>query len=164
LWDGEIVPIEAILAESYDFRHIYYFGTDRRGKLESVEVEQNFLSLMESFMHNLHADIPFAGKILKKKAKELGLSRYERYLHHAIGIDRDCSRLLILQKMGTIETIAESLRDMGAWRALLLDQGGSVGARLDDGWLCPSYYFRPERLSVFIFQIITDDLEATPDL
>jgi hypothetical protein len=164
LWDGEVVPHDQVLADSYDLRHIYDFDITRDGTFASPEAENKFLALMDLFIQHLGDERSVAAEALSMKAGDLGLKRNDSYLHNALGVDRKCSKLFVLQEIGPTEKLAQSLKEMGAWRALLIDQGGSVGTMLNHRLLCPSYYFRPERLSVFVFQLDNDDLQADSSL
>lgn len=78
------------------------------------------------------------------------------------------SNLYIVQKQGSMKDIAETLQRMGAQRAILLDQGGSVGtfylsrekcSKDDAGgeFILRSRDFREDRLCILIFELTKDE-------
>jgi len=109
LRDGEIVPIEEIIHEFYDARHVLHYPVSSR------EREHELRQLYEGYPRM------FRGRLLA--AWRSGRPR-SRYLHNAVGIGS--KGIVILQRHGTIEEIAQWLRDEGADDGMILDNGGSV--------------------------------------
>lgn len=111
LHGGAVADIEEILEQFYDFRHVLYFPVMRGYKQGKQQVQRIYEGYPHQFKDRL------------RQAWQEGHPR-SRYLHNAVGIGRD--RIVIVQRHGTVEEIAEWLREEGAEDGLILDNGGSV--------------------------------------
>jgi len=115
---GKIVPIEEIIDQFYDVRHVFWFPIHPIGKERCPAAEEELLGIYKKFL-----DAPDAFRKTLLSELEAGRPR-SRYLHNAIGIAPD--RIVILQRHGTPEEIGQWLREEGAEDGLILDNGGSV--------------------------------------
>jgi hypothetical protein len=107
---GQIVPIEEVIDQYYDIRHVLAF--DRHSPKGRQIGEKIYESYPERFREN-------ALKALTKK----GVPR-NRFLQNALGLCEE--NLYILQREGTIEEIGYCLKEAGAKDGIILDNGGSV--------------------------------------
>jgi hypothetical protein len=105
------------------------------------------------------------GRCLSKDREECSFIE-KRYLQSAIGVDYE-GNIYIVQKNGSLKEIGLTLKDMGAKRGILLDQGGSVGtfyipqvkcmsSDLSGGFILRSRDFRTKRLCILIWELNTD--------
>jgi hypothetical protein len=109
LREGRIVNIESIIDEFYDIRHVLAF--DREHPLGRQIESEIYKDYPERFREN-------ALRLLRQ-----GVPR-NRYLHNCLGLSDD--HIFILQREGTIEEVANSLREAGARDGVILDNGASV--------------------------------------
>jgi len=126
VWNGEPAPIEKIVAYTYDLRHVWQIAGDpvpemgphaNTGALIE-EISDRFLDMSDSTVEE-------AAQELINFASAKGYGRTTDYLHSAIGISEDEETLVILQRHGRFEDVAETLIQAGVHRAIELDQGGS---------------------------------------
>jgi hypothetical protein len=112
---GKIVPIEEIIDQFYDIRHVLWFPLHPIGSGRCSAAEQEFMAIYENYPKTFRDNL----------LRELRAGRpRSRYLHNAVGIASD--RIIILQRHGTPEEIGQWLREEGAEDGLILDNGGSV--------------------------------------
>lgn len=112
---GKIVPIEEIVDQFYDIRHVFWFPLHPIGERRCSPAEEQLARIYENY--------PSAFR--EKALGELRAGRpRSRYLHNAVGIAPD--KVMILQRHGTVEEIGHWLREKGAEDGLILDNGGSV--------------------------------------
>jgi hypothetical protein len=112
---GKIVPIEEIVDQFYDIRHVFWFPLHPIGERRCSPAEEQLARIYENY--------PSAFR--EKALGELRAGRpRSRYLHNAVGIAPD--KVIILQRHGTVEEIGHWLREKGAEDGLILDNGGSV--------------------------------------
>jgi hypothetical protein len=112
---GKIVPIEEIVDQFYDIRHVFWFPIHPIGERRCSPAEEELARIYENY--------PSAFR--EKALGELRAGRpRSRYLHNAVGIAPD--KVIILQRHGTVEEIGHWLREKGAEDGLILDNGGSV--------------------------------------
>ncbi len=138
---GQISPIEDILHQFYDLRHVLAFD---HHKDHGVRVK------------NLcYRDYPAGFRENALRAwKEEGVPR-ARYYHNAIGFSRDTA--IILQREGTVEEIGAELRNAGAGDGIILDNGGSVACwawwlnEYRGGIVSPTIDYRPPGTSAIAF-------------
>jgi len=146
VWDGKAVSIEEIIPYEYDLRHIWKISNE-------TEIFDLWCELSEEEPEVIATKIQeFAFK--KKYPRE------NSYLHTAIGISKDREYLIWLMAQGAFEDISRMLLQVGAWRAISLDQGGSCclmrGGSFDfipGKTISASHYFRPLALSLLIFEL-----------
>jgi hypothetical protein len=107
---GRVVPVEDVIEQFYDIRHILAFVEESpEGKHIKEEIYKDYpVGFRENALRALH---------------ELGVPR-QRFLHNCLGLAE--KELIILQKEGTIEEVAAGLKAEGASDGLILDNGGSV--------------------------------------
>ena len=140
LKDGEVVNLEEIIDQFYDIRHVLAFDREREPGRQ-IEAE-------------LYQDYP--GRFRENAIKawlEKGVPR-NRYLHNCLGLSDD--RVFILQREGTIEEIANWLKEAGAKDGVILDNGGSVFCWAwwlypKGGFLFTAPDFRPPSSAVIAF-------------
>jgi hypothetical protein len=108
--DNNVVPIEKIIEEFCDVRHI--FDLDDR-KEDDKRVLGEF-----------YVDYPNKYKEKMLKELKIGRKRGEHY-HSVLGIMDE--NLIIYHSKDIVENIAKKLVDRGIDNAIILDNGGSVG-------------------------------------
>jgi hypothetical protein len=110
LREGQVVPIEGIIDQFYDIRHVLAFDRNSSpGRHIEAEIYEGY---PEQFQKN-------ALRALREK----GVPR-NRYLHNAVGLSDES--VFILQRDGTAEEIAHWLKEARARDGIILDNGGSV--------------------------------------
>lgn len=99
---------------------------------------------------------------LIKLASQRGYQRERHYLHNAIGVTEDGKEVVIVQRHGSFEDVAETLANAGAFRAIELDQGGSCSVMMGGSnqfspgrIIFASHYFRPRGLALLVFKLKT---------
>jgi hypothetical protein len=135
--NGRPVPIEDIVEQFYDIRHIFDW------KDYGPEKDENMRKLNEFYSD----PAPFKNKALDKLNKRTPRAKY---YHSILGIKG--SDLIVAHAFGTIEEIANSLVHQAVRDAIILDNGGSVG--MYASWLYPNggflntqSHFRDDRIS-----------------
>jgi len=107
---GAVTPIEDIIDQFYDLRHVLAFD---HHKEHGVRVRNcGYRDYPAKFREN--SLIAW---------RDYGVPR-ARYYHNAIGFSRDA--LFVVQREGTIEEVGAALREAGADDGIILDNGGSV--------------------------------------
>ena len=141
LGGGRVARFEDLAAQFYDARHLLAFEPHRPEG--------------EAIRRMLYDRYPSAFRDRIVAAwRERGVPR-ARYVHNAIGLS--ASRVVILQREGTIEEIGAALRDAGADDGVILDNGGSVACwvwwanRYRGGIVSPTVDYRPEGTSAIAF-------------
>jgi hypothetical protein len=102
---------------------------------------------------------------LQQLANERGYDRQQNYLHSAVGVTEDGESLVIVQRHGAFEDVAQSLINAGVSRGIELDQGGSCSTIVGDSnpdfpsgrTLMASHYFRPRALALLVFRLAAAD-------
>jgi len=169
LWNGIVSNPEDLIAETYDFRHIYQLratvGSHKETK-DAYEKIQEYMSFWMDVFQDGNLTQEMAAQKLKREAYRKAFSIECRYLQNALGVDRS-GNLYVVQKHGTMRDIAQTLKQMGAERAILLDQGGSVGVFYQSPKYCKEGDFitrsrdlRPTRLCILVFKVIDEWNEA----
>lgn len=107
---GRAIPVEEMADQFYDMAHLAAAdrGTER-GK-----------QIWEALYHGF--DLRPRGEIVAA-LRRLRVPR-NRYLHNAVGLAP--ARVTLLQREGTVEEMAQWLREAGAEDGFILDNGGSV--------------------------------------
>lgn len=141
--DGVVVPIEDIIEEFYDIKHV--FALKDYGSRAENDISE---------MKKIFYDYPACFK--KNMIERLGSIERSKYFHNVLGLDDD--NLFVFQGYGVIEDLASILIDEGVNDAIILDNGGSCGIYAswmfpNGGWINNGSYFRPERLSVIGFEV-----------
>ncbi|MEM4723406.1 MAG: hypothetical protein QXP01_00165 [Candidatus Hadarchaeum sp.] len=121
LRNGKVVPIEEIIDQFYDVRHVFWLPTHQGN--------QTSCPIGEEELRALYAYYPTEPKELTRWKETLLRELYagrprSRYFHNAVGVSAD--KVFILQRHGTPEEIGYWLREEGAEDGLILDNGGSV--------------------------------------
>jgi hypothetical protein len=140
LRDGKVVNIEDVIEQFYDIRHVLAFDREREAGRQ-IEAE-------------IYKDYP--GRYRENAIRALrdqGAPR-NRYLHNCLGLSDDF--IFILQREGTIEEVANWLKDAGAKDGIILDNGGSVFCwawwlHPKGGFLFTAPDFRPASSAVIAF-------------
>jgi hypothetical protein len=172
LWDGEIPPLELLAACTYDLRHIWHLQWEEWQKNPNDYTVHS--TLMDVFMNNLHKPINERAEALSKIAARYGVPISDAYLHSSVGIRSNGDIVLLLQH-GSLTELGNSHKALGSQRAILLDNGGSVGiaywpkrAWRKSGWSGvknnPTYfgngsYFRPKGHAALVVEIKEDIVE-----
>jgi hypothetical protein len=123
LFDDEITPHQVLAAVTYDLRHAWH--------LEWEDWQQNardrdtHAALMDCMMTRLRAPVLERAGAMGRIAAQAGLQIQDGYLHSSISVSGDSLHLVMMH--GSFEQVARTHRRLGARRAILLDNGGSVG-------------------------------------
>jgi hypothetical protein len=140
---GQVVPVDAIAHQFYDIRHLLAFDSHRPEG--------------ESIRQDIYRGYPKAFREAVAAARrEKGVPR-ARYFHNALGLSRDA--LFVLQREGTVEEIAETLKTAGAYDGVILDNGGSVACwvwwanQYAGGIISPTVDYRPPGTSAIGFAL-----------
>jgi hypothetical protein len=176
LFDGEVTPLSLLAACTYDLRHIWApLRWEAWQKCDSERALHH--RLMEVMMSKLASPIQERAAALTRIAAEAGLGVSDGYLHSSLGVSHDGSTLHLLMMNGGLEEIGKAQKALGAYRAILLDNGGSVGAALwsKRAWadasrqgepvppppvfLGNNSYFRPRGHALVLFELKTDFVE-----
>ena len=138
---GAITPIEEIVDQFYDIRHVLAFDHHRE---EGARVRDD-----------VYRDYPARYRENTLRAwRDAGVPR-ARYFHNAIGCSRDA--IFVVQREGTVEEIGEALRKAGADDGIILDNGGSVACwawwvnQYRGGIVSPTVDYRPPGTSAIAF-------------
>lgn len=138
---GFITPIEEILDQFYDVRHVLAFDHHRE---EGVRVRDD-----------VYAGYPAKYRDHTVRAwRDAGVPR-ARYFHNAIGLSGEA--IFVVQREGTVEEIGEALREAGADDGIILDNGGSVVCwtwwlnEYHGGIVSPTIDYRPHGTSAIAF-------------
>jgi len=107
---GRAVPVEEMADHFYDMGHLV--AADR----EANQGKQVWEAIYHGHDLRPRAEIVDALRRLRVPRN--------RYLHNAVGLAPE--RVIILQREGTVEDVAQWLRDAGAEDGFILDNGGSV--------------------------------------
>lgn len=172
LWDGEVPPIDLLAACTYDLRHIWHLQWEAWQNCTHDQIIHT--ELMAAFMDNLIKPVQERAAILSAIANRHGLAIADSYLHSSIGI-RPNGELILVVQHGSLTELGYTHKSLGADRAILLDNGGSVGiafwskrAWLDKGWqkvknnpvyLGNGSYFRPKGHSVLVAELTEDFID-----
>jgi hypothetical protein len=140
LRDGAIVDVSETADQFYDVRHILAF--DR----ENAAGRQIENEIFADYPRGLRENVVRAWR-------ELGVPR-NRFLHNCLGLSDDS--VFILQREGTVEEMAQWLRDAGARDGLILDNGASVFCWSwwqypHGGFLFAAPDYRPNASAVIVF-------------
>ena len=148
---GTLTPIEDIIEQFYDLRHVLAFD---HHKEHGVRVRNcGYRDYPAKFRENSLV-----------AWRDYGVPR-ARYYHNAIGFSRDA--LFIGQREGTIEEVGAALREAGADDGIILDNGGSVVCwawwlnQYRGGIVSPTIDYRPPGTSAIAFVLkgpVTHDL------
>jgi len=148
---GAVTPIEDIIDQFYDLRHVLAFD---HHKEHGVRVRNcGYRDYPAKFREN--SLIAW---------RDYGVPR-ARYYHNAIGFSRDA--LFVVQREGTIEEVGAALREAGADDGIILDNGGSVACwawwlnQYRGGIVSPTIDYRPPGTSAIAFVLkgpVTHDL------
>jgi hypothetical protein len=138
---GLLTPIEDIIEQFYDLRHVLAFD---HHKDHGVRVRNDG-----------YRDYPARFRENALSAwRDCGVPR-ARYFHNAIGFSRDA--LFVVQREGTVEEVGAALRDAGADDGIILDNGGSVVCwawwlnQYRGGIVSPTIDYRPPGTSAIAF-------------
>lgn len=159
--NGEVVPLSRIAAEAYDPRHLWRLPGERMELMGPHPYRGREIERYADFwVERMHEPWETAGRALVRYAEDHGWPRQRDYLQSAMGLTRDESTVIFVQRHGTYEEVAQTLLHAGAWNALELDQGGSCSfvlggsARFPTGrTLLASHYFRPRALALLALRL-----------
>jgi hypothetical protein len=159
LWDGKVARPEEVIAETYDVRHVYHLPTTVGDDPQKQRALRQVCEFTTLWVNRLGEPAAQATEALNAFAAQECLGTEDRYLMGALGADEE-GRVYLVQRHGSISDVAQALRDRGAKRAILLDQGGGVGTYYRSNRHCPAGAFifrsrdlRPERLCVIAFEV-----------
>jgi hypothetical protein len=138
---GLLTPIEEIIDQFYDLRHVLAFD---HHKDHGVRVRDDS-----------YRDYPVRFRENALSAwRDAGVPR-ARYFHNAIGFSREA--LIVVQREGTVEEIGAALCSAGADDGIILDNGGSVACwawwvnQYRGGLVSPTIDYRPPGTSAIAF-------------
>lgn len=136
--DGSVVPIEDIVDQFYDIRHIFDW---RDWGPRAEEDVKKLNEIFEGYPQG------FREKVLNELVKGTPRAKYD---HHILGLSDDA--LVISHQKGLVEELAKNLVDKGVKDAVVLDQGGSSAVYAswpypNGGYLMQTSRYRPERIS-----------------
>lgn len=152
LRDGRIIPIQEMIAEYYDLRHVFSYD-------ENVDDDRRE-------MWGIWRAYPDGFEARMLEALHAGRPR-SRYLHSSVALGHDGS-VSILQRHGSPEESAYWAREaLNARDCFIFDNGGSVftwawwllrgidegGERLWGGYLHSAPDFRPPTISALVFTL-----------
>jgi tetratricopeptide (TPR) repeat protein len=166
LWEGEVPSLLAQAALTYDLRHVWRLRWE--DWQQDPRAHEAHTRLMEAFLDGLARPVEERAAALGRIAEEYGLQPEDSYLHSSLGITEQGDLLLLMQQ-GSLEELGRVQRALGACRAILLDNGGSVGVACwsprtweQSGWegVCqhPTYlgngwYFRPQGHAALVVEV-----------
>ncbi|MBV9851101.1 MAG: hypothetical protein JO250_15635 [Armatimonadetes bacterium] len=170
LWDGEVPPLALLAACTYDLRHIWHLCWEAwQGCPADYTLHTE---LMRAFMEHLHSPIQERAAALSAIAIRAGLPITDGYLHSSIGITEAGDRLNLLMMNGSLTDLGYAHKALGSHRAILLDNGGSVGMACwhKRGWAKEGWgkfkqqpvfvgngpYFRPRGHAVLLVELKED--------
>ncbi len=134
----EVVPIEEIVEQFYDVRHVFDLKDfDKRKEKDGMVISKLYEDYPTKFRENMLI-----------KLREFPRAKY---YHSTLGTNEE--GIVIYHYKDKIEEIGKRLVDKGVKDAIILDQGGSVGIYSSwlNGFLTRSSYFRPARISTIAF-------------
>ncbi len=140
---GALAPIEEIIEQFYDLRHVLAF--DHHKEHGSRVKNGGYRDYPAKFREN--ALVAW---------RDCGVPR-ARYFHNAIGLSGDA--VFVVQREGTVEEVAEALRAAGAEEGIILDNGGSVACwawwlnEYRGGIVSPTIDYRPPGTSAIAFKL-----------
>jgi hypothetical protein len=174
LWDGYIPPLALLAACTYDMRHIWHLQwEDWQGNEKDYEIHTK---LMNALIDHRRDSIEHRAEVLSGIAALHGLPITDAYLHSFIGVAGN-GELILLMCNGSLTDLGYIHKSLGSRRAILLDNGGSVGVAYwskynwanRGGWLNikdkPMYigngsYFRPKGHAALVAELKNDIIEA----
>lgn len=169
LWDRNVVTVRDLAACTYDLRHLWQIRWE--SWQNCAEHQKLHSEMMHQFMVRIREPEQVRADALTALADQHGLPPTNGYVHSSLGISNE-GGLNLLMCTGTLLEIGAAHRALGSHRAILLDNGGSVGvaywSRLAwerEGWDKlrdrPTYfgngsYFRPRGHSLLIAELRSD--------
>ena len=157
-WDGEDVA-DRMLAEISDFSHLFKLprGADPTVTPESIERWRFLRDVVKQCLY-----LPRAEAARRFREVTAGLVVQRTYLHNCAGVTDD-GKLIVIIANASLTEIAAKLADLGARRAIVLDNGGSSSVfyfrntDLDRGvQLIAGPNFRPAG-TAYLFAILKGD-------
>lgn len=125
LWQDNLY--QRMITECGDHAHIWRLPRGNHPDANTATIAQ-WEKVHDAFRKVLHSDRESAASLINACVLTAGLAREKGYfLHNAIGVDEE-GRLLQLSSMGSLEKLGIELYEMGATRAIMVDNGGSVSA------------------------------------
>lgn len=128
LWDGQLPSLGDLAARTYDLRHIWRLHWEKR-EGEAGDCDRDaaiHAELMDLLWSNRETPVETRGCLLGGVAAEYGLTVEDGYLHSSMGVDAQ-GNIILLAKHASLHDLGSAQRSAGACRAILLDNGGSVG-------------------------------------
>ena len=125
LRSGRIVDLEQIIGEFYDIRQVLAYDRKQINPSATDRSKWHYRNFPDgaTIENKIYKDFPSAFRENARDALLKGVPR-ARYFQNSIGLSKD--KIFILQCEGTVEEIAQRLRDAGAEDGLIFDCGGSV--------------------------------------
>jgi hypothetical protein len=128
LLDGEVSPHDLIAAVTYDLRHAWHLEWEDWQKNPSAFDTHS--RLMDVMMSMRESPVGDRARELGRIATEAGLRIEDGYYHSSISVSPDGRTINWMAFQGSFDQIAAAHRNLGARDAILLDNGGSVGAAI----------------------------------
>jgi hypothetical protein len=175
LFNSEVTPHHMIAAVTYDQRQAWHLEWEDWQHNDRDRQTHNLL--MQTMMSKLHSSVRERAAALVQIAADAGVGVEDGYLHSSLSTSCDGKMINIAMMHGSFEEIARAHLRLGAHRAILLDNGGSVGlaAWLRRAWLDlqsagrpvppePTFignntYFRPRAHAVVLMELEKDIVE-----
>jgi hypothetical protein len=169
VWDGVIPSVAELAAYTYDLRHVWRL---RWEDWQDCPADQAIhAEMMTVFLQNLSAPPTDRAAALAGLAGRHALPVTTGYLHSSVGLT-SAGDLVLLMKTASLAELGQTHAKLGSRRAILLDNGGSVGAAYwsrfeweKKGWagirdrpafLGNGSYFRPRGHAVLFAELARD--------
>jgi hypothetical protein len=171
VFKGSRPSLSTLAAMTYDQRHVLHLMWEDW----QVDAFPAFAwhreahdELMRAFMATLDSGIEQRAALLADIAARRLLQQEAGYLHSSIGLRPDGS-VVLLMMTGSLEDHGRAHLDMGVESAILLDNGGSVGAAYwsaadaragkQPHMIGAGSYFRDQALTTLVFELTENILE-----
>ena len=164
VWDDKLTSISRLAALCYDLRHVWRLRWESHLTCQrDAEIHQE---LMSALMRTLPIPLGERAGILEEIAGRHNLKLEDAFYHSSLGIDQQ-GNLILVAMHGSLPDVGRTLLENGVRRALMMDQGGSVGYFLwssgTEGSAClaTGSYFRP-RAHAVLAAILQEDVVEPP--
>lgn len=162
LWDGQLSTLESLAARSYDLRHVYRLNWE--SNRHAPRMADAHADLMQQLIERLETSVEDRAAAISNAAARHGLKEQDGYLHSSLGM-RLNGDLILLAHHGSLREVSAVQKEAGATRAILLDNGGSVGYILfresspEPITLMSSSYFRSRGHATLVAELVDEFIE-----
>jgi hypothetical protein len=142
LWDCPDNDLfERLVTEAADHSHVWELPRGNHPEA-TCTTRCQWKALHDEFVATLAADRGTAAAAILKKAQQFSLTREKKYLHSVWGVTED-GALIVIIGHGKLEDLGKSAREIGAKRALCVENSGSCAL-----YLVPEDPAQPWKLQV----------------